>query len=245
MIEQNAYLADWEASVADTRLHGTTRRQVRELFEQVERPALRPLPECRFPTFEEGRRLVHRDAHIEVAKAYYSVPPEFVRRQVWARWDSRVVRIYDLQMQRVCTHVRKEPGQFSTKDEHILDRKIAGVERSTTWLLGRIDALMGRDASQWAQAVVQTRGIQGHRVLQGLLGLSGKHPGDQINRACRIAREHQAFRLRTIRQLLQRSPQPVHEQLPLLDQHLIIRSLADYSQLVHDSFLQPLTENAR
>lgn len=41
---QNAYLADWEKSVADTRIHGTTRRQVGRLFEEVERPALQPLP---------------------------------------------------------------------------------------------------------------------------------------------------------------------------------------------------------
>lgn len=35
----------------------------------------------------EARRSVHRDAHVEVAKAYYSVPPEFVGRRVWVRWD--------------------------------------------------------------------------------------------------------------------------------------------------------------
>lgn len=40
---QNAYLADWEKNVADTRIHGTTRRQVGQLFEEVERPALQPL----------------------------------------------------------------------------------------------------------------------------------------------------------------------------------------------------------
>jgi hypothetical protein len=48
-------------SIADTRTHGTTRRQVGKVFEEVERPALQPLPAGLFPVFEGARRTVHRD----------------------------------------------------------------------------------------------------------------------------------------------------------------------------------------
>src|SRR5690606_37533885 len=93
LVEQNAFLLHWERSVADTRIHGTTRRQVGKVFEEVERSALRPLPLERFPFFHEGQRVVNRDGHVEVAKAYYSVPPEYLTRTVWVRWDARLVRI--------------------------------------------------------------------------------------------------------------------------------------------------------
>jgi transposase len=73
--EENAFLRTWEQSVADTRVHGTIRQQVSKVFSEVERPALRPLPAERLPFFYESRRKVHRDGHVEVAKAYYSVPP--------------------------------------------------------------------------------------------------------------------------------------------------------------------------
>ncbi len=53
LAEQNAYLAEWESSVADLRIHGTTRRQVREAFEQSERGALQALPAGRFELFQE------------------------------------------------------------------------------------------------------------------------------------------------------------------------------------------------
>jgi transposase len=85
---QNLFLSDWESDVADTRIHGTTRQQVGKVFNAAERPQLLPLPESLFPAFEEAPRMVHRDGYIELQRAYYSVPPEYVGRQVWARWES-------------------------------------------------------------------------------------------------------------------------------------------------------------
>jgi hypothetical protein len=52
--EQNQFLAAWEQNVADTRIHGTTRRHVGQVFREVERPALGPLPAGRFPCLPGG-----------------------------------------------------------------------------------------------------------------------------------------------------------------------------------------------
>ena len=69
---QNSHLTHWESRVADLRIHGTTKRQVCQVFEEIERPALLPLPAERFPFFHEAQRIVHRDGHVQVDKAYYS-----------------------------------------------------------------------------------------------------------------------------------------------------------------------------
>jgi transposase len=127
--EENQFLLDWEQTVADTRLHGTTRRQVGTHFAAAERPALRPLPAERFPCFHEARRVVHRDGHVEVERAYYSVPPEYLGRRVWARWDGRLVRVFNERLEQIALHVRHEPGRFSTQSQHICGPKISGVER--------------------------------------------------------------------------------------------------------------------
>ena len=82
LAEQNLFLAEWERTVADTRIHGTTRQQVGKLFATAEQPALRPLPAMVFPVFEEAPRTVHRDGYVEFRRTYYSVPPEYVGRQV-------------------------------------------------------------------------------------------------------------------------------------------------------------------
>src|SRR5690606_18595967 len=53
--EQNDHLLHWETTVADTRIHGTTKRQVLKVFQEHERHALGRLPIERFPCFQEAR----------------------------------------------------------------------------------------------------------------------------------------------------------------------------------------------
>jgi transposase len=232
--EQNRFLLDWERTVADTRIHGTTRRQVGAHFTGVERPALQPLPAERFPCFQEARRTVHRDGHVEVERAYYSVPPEYLARRVWARWDGRLVRIFSDRLEQIAVHVRHEPGRFSTQSQHICGPKISGVERGAAWLLGQVRRL-GPHSLRWAEAMITARGVEGVRVLQGLLNLAHRHPCAAIERACDIALSHGAYRLRTLRALIDRAA-PQQEQLPFLDEHPVIRQLAEYGRFVHDAF---------
>jgi transposase len=121
---QNLHLQQWEASVADRRIHGTTRQQVCKVFDEVERKALQPLPAGRFPFFHEARRSVHRDGHVEVEKAYYSVPPEYMGRQMWVRWDGRMVRVFNQRMVQIAVHAQQAPGKFSTQGQHIVAQKV-------------------------------------------------------------------------------------------------------------------------
>lgn len=231
---QNRFLAEWETGVADTRLHGTTRQQVGKLFTEVEQPILLPLPVTRFPFFQEGERIVNRDGHVEVAKAYYSAPPEFVGRKVWVRWDGRVVRVFDRQLQQIAIHAQREPGRFATDPQHIAPAKRSGMERGTAWWLKKAQAI-GGEAGRWAETVLQQRGIPAVRVVMGLVSLAQRHRDTAIEQACRIARSHAAYRLRDVRNLLKRQAPP-QEQFEFTQEHPLIRSLADYGALVHAAF---------
>jgi transposase len=228
--EQQQHLAHWERTVADTRIHGTTKQQVLQVFEEVERPALRVLRQERFPNFREAKRKVNRDGHVEVAKAYYSVPPEYLGREVWARWDARLVRIFNGRWEQIAVHVRHEQGRFSTHGQHLVKEKISGLERGASYLLDKVSAL-GEQTHQWAKAMLTARGIEGTRVLQGLLSLAKKHTSQTMEKACETALSHGCFRLRTIRQLLQRESAK-QEPLGFLDEHPLIRPLDDYGQIV-------------
>jgi transposase len=227
--KQNEFLLDWEQTVADTRIHGTTRRHVRQVFEDVERPALGPLPVERFPFFHEARRSVHRDGYAEVDKAYYSAPPEYVGRHIWARWDSRLVRLFNDRWEQLAVHAKTEPGRFCTDPRHIPREKVSAVERGTDALLRQVAAL-GPHAGEWSAAMVQARGVEGVRVLVGLKALTGKHAAAEIDRACQAALAHGAYRLRTIRELLRRQANaPQQQQFEFLAEHPVIRPLSDYS----------------
>jgi transposase len=231
---ENHFLADWEQHVADTRIHGTTRRHVGLVFRDIERPALLPLPLARFPCFEEAARTVHRDGHVELRRAYYSVPPEYLGRRVWVRWDGRLVRIFNTRMAPIAVHVQHEPGRFSTQSAHIASAKINSVERGAAWLLGRVRRL-GPEATRWAEGVLQARGVEGVRVLQGLLSLANRYSVLQLERACRSAAAHGAYRLRTVRQLIDRQA-PEQPSLAFAEEDPLIRPLSEYAQFVHDTF---------
>jgi len=226
---QNLYLTHWEETVADTRIHGTTRQQVRTLFETVERAKLLPLPTGLFPVFNEAPRKVHRDGYVEVAKAYYSVPPEYVQRQVWARWDAKLVHVYNDRRQSIAIHVRQEPGRFCTDPAHIHDHKRTIIERGADWLLDRC-RLLGFSAGTWAEQLYQSRGPQSLRVLQGLLALAEKHQAPRIDKACQLALTHGSWHLSDLKQLLARPT--AQDQFPFVEAHPLIRDLHHYQNLV-------------
>jgi hypothetical protein len=164
------------------------------------------------------------------------VPPEYLARRVWVRWDGRLVRIVNERLEALAVHVQNEPGRFSTHAQHLAAAKISNSERGAAWLLTQIGR-SGAQAAGWAEAVIRVRGIEGVRVLQGLLALAKRHPLASIDWACAVAHSRGEYRLRTIRVLTGRTV-PKQEPLPFLDEHPLIRSLADYEQLVHDSFQQ-------
>lgn len=222
---QNQHLSDWEKNVADTRIHGTIRRQVGKLFEEVERPALQPLPAGLFPVFEEARRRVHRDGHVEFKRAYYSVPPEYVGREVWVRQETRLLRVYNTRREPIALHALAEPGKFTTDPAHLHSRKRHIIERGADYLLDRC-RLIGPLTGTWAEAMHRTRGPESLRVMQGLLQLAEKHPAPELERAAGVATHHGSWRLRDLKRLLELPGNVV--QLDFLETHPLIRSLEAY-----------------
>lgn len=232
--KQNDHLLHWETTVADTRIHGTTQQQVLKLFREGERPALQTLPLERFPCFQEGQRKVSRDGHVSVDKSYYSVPPEYLGRTLWVRWDSRLVRVLNDRMEVICTHATQAQGKFSTLAEHIASEKISPVERGTEWLLEKV-SFIGENTRNWSHGLVATRGVEAVRVLHGLLNLSRKYPSATLERACGTAHSYGEYRLATIRKLIERFA-PQQEEFEFLASHPIIRNLSDYGDVVRVDF---------
>jgi transposase len=233
LAEQNLFLSDWERTVADTRIHGTTRKQVIKVFSEVERAKLLPLPSSLFPVFEEAPRSVHRDGYVEVQRAYYSVPPEYVGRQVWVRWESRLIRVFNQRREQIALHALAEPGQFTTDPLHQHSPYRHVIHRNVDYLLDRA-RLIGKHTGTWAEAMIEQRGPIGTRVLHGLLALAGKHPVAALEAAAQKALHHGTWRLRDLRLLLERAgPSP---QLDFLETHPLIRSLDAYEALTPDCF---------
>ena len=225
---ENEFLRHWEKTVADVRIHGTTRQQVAALFAQ-EQKSLLALPPDLFPCFQEGQRTVHRDSYVEVDKAYYSVPPEYIGQLVWVRWDGREVRVFNPRWEQIKLHVHLQPGQFD---------KVLGVggghgplERQLDYWLQRAQEL-GAPCAQWSQGVLQRKGPLGLRSIMGLIGLSDHHSFKTLNDACASALSRGAWRLRDVRALLEQRQREVQTHLSFAQSHPLIRNLAEYGLFI-------------
>jgi transposase len=240
--DENLHLLTWEERVADQRIHGTTRQQVLARFQQ-ERPALRPLPAFLFPCFQEGRRRVHRDSFVEVEKAYYEVPEEFIQRDVWVRWDGRTVRIFNDRLEQVQVHAQGAKGHFSYSNETSSRGRMCGVTRAAAWLVEKAIKI-GPQCGAWADATLAQRGVEAIRSLYGFLALARSHTATRIEHACSIALAESRFYLRDIKAILD-VPRAEQEALPFLETHPLIRNIAEYGQFLKELYPEDEINNTQ
>ncbi len=103
---------------ANGRVHGTTKQVPREVFEKEEKAKLKPLPMGRYKLSKLGRRQVYHDCHIFVDYNYYSVPFDYVGKELDIELDDKFLRVY-FNGKQVALHTRlKGRGQFSTEPSH-------------------------------------------------------------------------------------------------------------------------------
>jgi transposase len=226
LAQENLFLSQWEEKIADQRIHGTTRKQVAACFEE-ERPHLQPLPPSLFPAYQEARRSVHQDGYVAVAKAYYEAPPEYIGHQVWVRWDSRCVRIFNDRMEQVQMHTRLEPGKFS---------RVLGAGGFSGSILSNCRrwreraALLGDHCEQWAGKAIELRGPQALRSIMGLCNLIRHHSAATIDHACQRAIAAGAYGFKDVRRLL--SENKVQTNFAFAEKHPLIRDLGTYSEFL-------------
>src|SRR6266536_1789627 len=162
--EAKAYLDRWEVNCADTRIHGTTKRQVAAMFAE-EKLALLPLPLEPFRYYQHGQRVVHLDGCVEVEAAYYSAPPGWIGRALNVQWDSLFVRLLAPKTgQLLREHVRQQRGRHRIKDE---DRAQPTPLRThqLLWRASRAGAHIGT----LCQAIHRQQGEVGVRRILGVL----------------------------------------------------------------------------
>jgi transposase len=218
------YLDRWERTWADTRIHGTTKRQVAVMFGE-ELPHLQPLPLEPFRYYEYGERTVHLDGHVEVAAAYYSVPPGLIGARVHVQWNEHQVRILDAHTAELLReHRRDTPGRYRTHDADRPPR----TPLSTAQLLLRATRISAHVGTV-CQEIHRHDGEHGVRRILGVLTLARKHGIVAINDACRAALELGVPTYRFVRRYVDRRPQP---QLSLTQIDPLIRELTQYRDLI-------------
>ena len=219
-----AYLDRWETHWADTRIHGTTKRQVAAMFAE-ERPALGPLPVEPFRYYRFGVRTVHLNGCVEVAGAYYGAPPGWLGQDVHVQWDALYVRLISPQTGKLLReHLRTRRGWYQIQDA---DRP-AHTPLSTLALLARATSA-GPHIGTLCTQIQQHDGVPGIRRIQGVLALAKKHGVAVVEDAATAALEVGVPTYRFVRKYVERRP-PVPLTLRQVDP--LIRQLTLYRDLI-------------
>lgn len=160
-------------------------RSRRDLFEELDRPALTPLPDEPYQYAEWKRCRVNLDYHIEIAKHYYSVPHNLVRQEVETRVTQKTVEIF-LRGKRVASHLRSTlPHRPTTIAEHMP----SSHRRYRDWTHERIRseaAKVGPDVDTLIDVILRSRPHpeQGFRSAIGILGLVKRYGQERVDAAC-------------------------------------------------------------
>jgi transposase len=174
---------NWCRDVAGARIHGTTRQVPREVFDQVERSAMLPLPAAAFdvPSWHDAK--VHDDHHVQVRHSLYSVPTRYLGAKVRVRVDKTTVRIY-LGSEFIKAHPRVQPGKRSTDTA---DYPVGKAPYATR----RVDELLDAAARYGQHVGIYADRLMGGplpwsrmRQVYGLLRLCKKYGAARVEDAC-------------------------------------------------------------
>ena len=180
---------------------GTSRRQ---LFDEIEREALKPLPSERFsiPTWKIAK--VNIDYHVELDRHYYSVPNRFVGKSVDIKATNSIVEIFE-GGKRIALHSRffGGPGRHTTIDEHMPRAHKAHAEWNPERILQWAEEL-GQYTAELCRRIMESRTHPEHgfRSCLGILRLGKSYDSDRLNKACEMAIGMKSLRYKTIQDIL-------------------------------------------
>lgn len=194
----------WCATTAGLRVHGTTQCRPLEVFRVEEAPLLLAGPTGPYELPLYATPKVHRDHHIEVDKALYSIPGNLIGFKVSVRADSGVVKVFH-RGQLIKVHPRQRQGGRHT-DACDLPSGTAPYAMRDIDALKRMAAGHGAAVGAYAAALLDsplpwTRMRQVYR----LLGLVKKWGAERVETACSRALEAEAVDVGLIGRMLERA----------------------------------------
>ncbi|MFA9435107.1 MAG: IS21 family transposase [Deltaproteobacteria bacterium] len=180
----------------------TTRRQ---LFETIDRPALKPIPSRPYEYAEWKRARVNIDYHIEIDRHYYSVPYQLAREQVDVRLTSSTVEVL-FKNKRVASHQRDyRKGAFITLTEHMPKSH----QRYLEWTPSRIIRWAEKNGPKTQKLITRildsrTHPEQGYRSSLGIMHLGKAYSPERLEAACERALFINAYSYKSVQSILKK-----------------------------------------
>jgi hypothetical protein len=177
-----------------------------ELFETIDKPALKPLPEIRYEYTNFKTATVGFNYHIELRddRHFYSVPYAYARKEVAVAFTARTVEIYH-DNRRIAFHKRASGPGYTTAPEH----RPAHHRFHLEWTPERIISWAGELSvhTKSLVTVILDRAAypdQSFRSCVGIINLSKKYPLERLDTAARMALAEGACSYQAVKKILEK-----------------------------------------
>lgn len=177
----------------------------REMFETLEKPALKPLPDTSYELALWKKARVHMDYHAQVEQHFYSLPHRLIGQEVEARITAQTIEFFH-RSTRVASHVRSyKKGGFTTTTEHMPPNHREWSEWSPERIV-RWAEKTGPGTAELCRQVMASRPhpYQGYRSCLGILRLQDEFGTERLEAACACALSARAFTYKSVKSILMR-----------------------------------------
>src|SRR3989338_2625306 len=199
----NEKLIGWMNNVCNTKVHGTTKEIPLEKFKAEESHALLPLPTTPYEISEWGKRKVNIDTHINFKNNYYSVPYEYIGKEVTVEVKDKLISVY-ADNQLLTTHIRcYEKGKFITNNSHYPAYKVI-TELEYYKHYGDKMEKIGENAKKYYEEMLKKTGYSCYRAIRGIIMLAKNYGSCAVDKACKRASFYQAYGYRIIKSICEK-----------------------------------------
>lgn len=197
----NRQVREWVMSEAGNRIHGTTRIPPLTLFAEVERALLSPLPDVPPELAVWAKVKVHRDAHVQFDKCFYSAPFKLAGQALWLKASANMVWLYRAH-ELIATHARRtHPGSRATAPDHLPPEVLAWNLHDVQWCLKQAEQV-GPACLTLVRALFADKVLIKLRAVQGVLRLSKPYGASRLEAACARANRFGTQSLRAVKSML-------------------------------------------
>jgi hypothetical protein len=214
-------------------MHNTTKQIPQEVFDKEEKDKLLPLPTKDFELATFVKRKVNIDCHIHFENNYYSVPYQYIAREVIVEVTDNLLKIY-ADNNLIATHPRLyDKGKFQTNKSHYPAYKTLTNTDYYAHYKQKM-ANIGEDALKFYEEIVKIKNYSCYGAIRGIIALTKTYGEEAVNKACRRALHHQAFEYRVVKSICEKQLQEME-----------LEKIKEDEAQIKGEFARPLSEYQR
>lgn len=236
--EAKDFLSEWLKTIANVRIHGTTKKVPAEVFEEIERKELLPLQTEDFVISDFSTSTVMPNCHISYKGNYYSVPYIYIGEKVDILAIGNLIKISNKGKEIALHHlVKDEKGKYQTIKSHYPDKKNITSEQIRSRQRQEM-AKIGEHALTFYEMFMKNiKNKYDYRTISGILSLRKTYDDETIDNACHRAYTYGALKYKTVKNICEKGinllPVTTNETYVNPEETSLSRKLTEYMKLLH------------